>query len=422
MKKSSNLTILQKFFLTFSFFKQNDLYTYSLSCAFGFLYSLLPILLMITIVLIRFLHGSPELVYQVISIFTEYIDTSSISTITDRLLEVGKIGVFEIVIGLSIFWLARRFFFTVLQGVQRIFHSHSERRPFVANVIVILSEVVLVIGASIIFFIGSTLKSIINSDFLLSIFPFLKHTAVLQSTRLFSALFILCFVAVAYRLGSGTKPSWKLCFFSAFLVMILFSGLQIGFDLFLNINKYNLIYGVLGKLIIMLLELSFFFSFFLFFAQYVYVNQFFDILLLGEIYLLPDRNDTDFFEGLRRIMFIRPDVFLKSNNTGSEIINFSKGQLIFSQGDTETNIFYISKGSVELTRKNNVSYKERGCFFGEISFILNEPQNASASALTDVQLIKIDKTLFSQLLEKNPEVAQKMMTQISTHFSQFYTK
>ena len=60
MKKYTLRTFIQESFLTIEFFMQNDLITYASACAFGFLFSLLPILIMTASILIGVLDTSPE--------------------------------------------------------------------------------------------------------------------------------------------------------------------------------------------------------------------------------------------------------------------------------------------------------------------------------------------------------------------------
>jgi membrane protein len=42
---------------------------------------------------------------------------------------------------------------------------------------------------------------------------------------------------------------------------------------FINLNNYNIVYGVLSNTIVLLLEAFFFFTIFLFFAEMVFVRQ-----------------------------------------------------------------------------------------------------------------------------------------------------
>ena len=93
------------------------------------------------------------------------------------------------------------------------------------------------------------------------------------------------------------------------------------------------------------------------------------------------------------------------------------GSLIFSKGDTDTDVYYLAQGSVELLRENNIAYLDRGSFFGELNVLLNEPRNATARAATDIQLIKISERRFTELLNSSPEAVRKTLSLISSYFA-----
>ena len=69
---------------------------------------------------------------------------------------------------------------------------------------------------------------------------------------------------------------------------------------------------------------------------------------------------------------------------------------------------------MELIGTNKITHIEAGSFFGELSFLLNEPRNADARALTDSELLKIDAHTFTELLECSPEAVRKAIGLISS--------
>ena len=69
-------TFFQAIFISFRLFIQNSLSTYASACAFGFFFSMLPVLLMILIVLIRILHAEQNIIYQLYQFVANFIDES----------------------------------------------------------------------------------------------------------------------------------------------------------------------------------------------------------------------------------------------------------------------------------------------------------------------------------------------------------
>ena len=52
--------------------------------------------------------------------------------------------------------------------------------------------------------------------------------------------------------------------------------------------------------------------------------------------------------------------------------------------------------------------------------MLEERRTEDAVAVSDAEIIRIPEELFFSLLEKNPTVAQKALSQISAYYSKFY--
>ena len=224
---------------------------------------------MITAVLTRFLHTSPELLYAFLASAEKWIDADNLYAMSNYFVTSGRPALFEVITGITVFFLARRFFYTVMQSVQKIFHSRAESRPLIAQLIIVAGEVLLVIITAVTTLLLTAAKSFFYGVYHGGARPFWPEGGEqgifpLIGTGLAAVLPILLntvpyfliwiFTALAFRFASGTKPSFKLCFFSALLCSSLFAAVQYIFSLFIDTAKYNLIYGFLGNLMIMLLE------------------------------------------------------------------------------------------------------------------------------------------------------------------------
>ena len=102
----------------------------------------------------------------------------------------------------------------------------------------------------------------------------------------------------------------------------------------------------------------------------------------------------------------------------SPLVEFRKGQFVFKSGDLGTDMFVINEGKVEVTDfgkagDRTVAILEKGDFFGEMSILEGVPRSASVRAVTDVKLVRIDGTTFTQLLRSQPEVAVRIMRKLS---------
>ena len=191
-------------------------------------------------------------------------------------------------------------------------------------------------------------------------------------------MFIL--VTITYKLASGSKPAWKHCILSATECTLCFWVVTIFFKLFLNITRYNLIYGLLSNLVISLLEIYIFFILFFLFAQQIFTHQFFNELLLSELYLLPSEEFNDFKSKIKRALFIRPDKLISNENMH---ISLKKDDNIYSKDEVSDGVYYVANGKIKLTKDNftpaSVSGDENSISHDFISTLFTVAQNSESS-------------------------------------------
>ncbi len=413
-RKFSFRTIAQEFFLTCTFFMQNDLITYAYSCAFGFIFSLLPVVIMTATVLVRVLHASPSIL-QKLFVYERFLHgIVNIPSLVDSFLNVKGSIVFELFIGLSLLWMARRFFNSVVKGIHCIFHKSSPRRPFAWQLVIIAGEILIVVFLALLIFVFTTAGSLIDTDFIRRVVPRFVLDVAAEFLKYAPALVMFAFVAVVFKVGSGTKPSGFLCIASSFFCTFIFFAFLRIFSGLVDMAKYNLVYGILGNSVVLLLEVFVFFVLFLFFAQMIFVHQFFDQLLLAELYLLPSKDAKKFTQVVRRNMFITPDYFVRNK---SSLIVLPAGAVVFTIGDETKDVYYLAEGTVRLSGINHTSFCQRGGFFGELSCVFDKPREMTACAQIDSKVICIAPDTFVTMLNANPEASQKVLAQISAFFS-----
>jgi CRP-like cAMP-binding protein len=92
-----------------------------------------------------------------------------------------------------------------------------------------------------------------------------------------------------------------------------------------------------------------------------------------------------------------PKEFLATIGEGRKVMSFPKKQTIFAQGDVADEVFYIQEGKVRLTVVSKVGKEatlgilSQGDFFGEGVLAGQHLRMGSASAMTDCELLRIDK-------------------------------
>lgn len=416
MKKTKNKqrfsfrSVSQSIFISSDLFISNSLSQSAAACAFGFLISLLPVILLILIILIRILHTNQDILMEFYPYISSFISAEQFSMLSSVLLDIKKIGIFEIITICAIFWISRRFFFTVMQIFKKIFRNKTKRKNFFFTLGGFISEVILIVGLSVITSIIVTVMPLIRSNHIFEIFPKLKNTIFPFLAFITPYLMLFLIVFFTYKFAPGTKPNLKLCLGTSLSAVGIFFLVQKVFKIFLNISRYNLIYGVLSNIIVLILEVNIFFQIFLFFAQYIYVTQFFDVLILGELYLLPQKDSPSVFARIKRFLFIKPSKLI---NKIENVIHIKKGEKLYDMGSFSTDVFYIVSGLVEITKNNRIEYGNPGSFIGEVSAFLDIPREATVIAKTDLQLIRIKEDLFQDLLRSNPEVTMRLLENVS---------
>jgi CRP/FNR family cyclic AMP-dependent transcriptional regulator len=92
-----------------------------------------------------------------------------------------------------------------------------------------------------------------------------------------------------------------------------------------------------------------------------------------------------------------PEEFLATIGAGRKAVAFPRKQTIFTQGDAADAVFYIQQGKVRLTvvskigKEATLGILSEGAFFGEGGLAGQPLRMGSATAMTDCELLRIDK-------------------------------
>jgi uncharacterized membrane protein len=95
------------------------------------------------------------------------------------------------------------------------------------------------------------------------------------------------------------------------------------------------------------------------------------------------------------------------------------GQILFHAGEPGESLFVVQSGEVELFIKDNAGQKivlttaQPGDTFGELSMLDSGPRTATALALTDSDLLVLDRGDLVLLFQRRPETALAMLAAMS---------
>jgi CRP-like cAMP-binding protein len=100
--------------------------------------------------------------------------------------------------------------------------------------------------------------------------------------------------------------------------------------------------------------------------------------------------------------------FLRHIGKGSTLVEYQKDKKIFSQGDRADSVLYIQTGNVRLTivsergKEAVIAILGAGDFLGETCLTGEPVRIASATAITDCTLMKVEKPEMARVLREEP--------------------
>lgn len=93
---------------------------------------------------------------------------------------------------------------------------------------------------------------------------------------------------------------------------------------------------------------------------------------------------------------------------------YLKGEMVVREGKPGSSFYIVLKGRLEVFRQMKegklfmIGELKSGQFFGELSLLTGEPRSATVRALSDSELLRLDKKDFQEILERHPELAENL--------------
>ena len=110
-----------------------------------------------------------------------------------------------------------------------------------------------------------------------------------------------------------------------------------------------------------------------------------------------------------------PATFLTSVGMGRTAEQYPRRKTIFRQGDDADAVFYIQKGKVQITvvseqgKEGVIAILETGDFFGEGCLAGQPLHMATASAMAESSIVRIEKRAMNRMLREQPAFSQRFM-------------
>ena len=116
-----------------------------------------------------------------------------------------------------------------------------------------------------------------------------------------------------------------------------------------------------------------------------------------------------------KVKVFDPRDFLASIGVGRKKEKYKRGQAIFRQGDAADAVYYIDKGKVQITvaskqgKEGVIAILEPGEFFGEGCLAGQPLHMATAKAMAEASIIRINKEVMVRLLHEQPGFSKLFM-------------
>ncbi|MEQ9060871.1 MAG: cyclic nucleotide-binding domain-containing protein [Gammaproteobacteria bacterium] len=103
------------------------------------------------------------------------------------------------------------------------------------------------------------------------------------------------------------------------------------------------------------------------------------------------------------------DTALSAFQDSFERMVYRAGETVFLEGDSGEHAYVVDSGEIRIARQHEtgeeltLTHLKRGELFGELALIDWQPRSASALAVTDSELMTLDRETFQEQLRTNPD-------------------
>jgi membrane protein len=237
------------------------------------------------------------------------------------------------------------------------------------------------------------------------IIPFL-HGALFRYVLPY--MLTVAFFTIVYKIIPTGKVSLRGALTGAAIFSVLMEVAKHFFTWYVSDDKkYNVIFGSLETVVILVLWVFYVALILLFCAELISSYQRRNLILLEKAFLKPRK----------KIMKIEERLFRKFGRM------FTKDTYVFRQGDTGQEMYYILMGNMRVEKtagqiKKVLAEMGPGEYFGEMAALIEAPRTASVQATEDSNVAVIDGGTFRSLLRESGDVSLFMLKEFSNRIKQ----
>ncbi len=114
-----------------------------------------------------------------------------------------------------------------------------------------------------------------------------------------------------------------------------------------------------------------------------------------------------------------------SEDLSKYLKSYEKGAFIITEGMEDTDFYCLVQGTLSIWKGVNEDksedfkfvklgeIKEKGSYFGEMSYFLKEPRSATVKCSTDVKVLKFPGHMLPDLMTKQPKLSVQLCSSLS---------
>ena len=306
---------------------------------------------------------------------------------------------------LGLIWLSAQIFNSIEAALNITFHCPKKRSFIVSKLLAIaMIPTGWIVGGA------SVLVSYLTALILLQPIELPSGMNLYLSTM--SGLFLryvlpyvitVIFFSIVYKVIPTAKIKFPVALAGGTIFALLMEIAKHFFTWYIsNYTRYDVIFGSLEAVVILIIWVFYIALIFLFCAEIMFSYQHRDILLLERAMLKPFQNT----------MRVEERLFKKFGHT------YEKGSIIFNEGDSGHEMFYVLSGRVCLEKvdchvKKVLAEIGPGQYFGEMAALIDISRSATARVIEDSHLAVIDGNTFGDMLRESQEIALHMLKEFS---------
>jgi CRP-like cAMP-binding protein len=219
----------------------------------------------------------------------------------------------------------------------------------------------------------------------------------------FPYLLMVLFFTVVYKL----IPTKKVSLTEAVITSAIFSALmEVAKQFFAwyiaNYTRYNIIFGSLEAVVILVIWVFYMALILLFCAELISSYQRRNLILLERAFLKPKKDS----------MRVDERLFRKFGKL------YNAGDYVFREGDGGSEMYYILSGRVRMEKqagriRKALAQMGPGNFFGEMAALIGQPRTASAYVVEASSIAAVNGDIFRDLLRGSEEMSLFMLKEFS---------